>query len=111
MISLIRNSVKVEFENIGEGRCGDYDPDDPDDVNLLRFSVYYLCDEIAWVPVDDASYCTQLPANTSREILEQATRRIMDEVEDAVRSGDSVKKMCEELSWMSPDWFKEEEDD
>ena len=29
--------VRVCWEDIGEGICGDYDPDDPDDIPLLRF--------------------------------------------------------------------------
>jgi len=107
MLSLIRSKVRVEFENIGEGRCGDYDPEDPDDVNLLRFSVYEW-GVGGWSAVEDASYCTQLPADTSKEILELAAVRIMNKIGHVVRSGDSVKKMCEELSWMGPDWFVKE---
>jgi len=32
--------VRVELEWIGEGYEGDYDPEDPEDVPLLRFTVY-----------------------------------------------------------------------
>jgi len=31
-------TVRVE---LGEGKCGDYDPDDPNDIELLRFDVSY----------------------------------------------------------------------
>jgi hypothetical protein len=32
--------VKIELEWIGEGLDGDYNPGNPNDVPLLRFSVY-----------------------------------------------------------------------
>ena len=42
MIELIRGGRKVEWIDIGEGWSGDYDPDDPDDIALLRFDVLEL---------------------------------------------------------------------
>ena len=106
MMELVEDGVKVEFENIGAGCCGDYNPDDPDDVNLLRFYVSKL-ENGKWEGVEDASYCTLLPAQTRKVVLQKALRRIMEDVGDAVRSDSLAKRVCEELSWMTPDWFKE----
>ena len=36
---ITRGVVKIEWVNLGEGYDGDYDPENPDDVNLLRFDV------------------------------------------------------------------------
>lgn len=105
MMELIEDGVKAEFENIGEGCCGDYNPDDPDDVNLLRFYVSKL-ENGKWEGVEDASYCTQLPAQTSKIVLMMALRHIMEEVGDEVRSDSSIKKICERLSWLSPKSFR-----
>jgi len=71
-IELIRENVKVVLKNIGEGKCGDYCPDDEDDEPLLRFSVYgrrgMEADDFAlergyegeaWAPFCDGSCCTQ----------------------------------------------------
>ena len=32
-MELVKDNIKVVLENIGEGLCGDYNPDDPDDIN------------------------------------------------------------------------------
>ena len=99
--------VKVEFDNLDEGHNGDYNPDDPDDVNLLRFSgSRWNIDH--WVAIDDSSYCTQMPAQTSKFVLMMALLHIMKKVGDEVRAGRSVKKICEQLSWISPESFQED---
>ena len=74
MIELIRGGRKGEWIDIGEGWSGDYNPDDPTDTPLLRFDVLELTKveglfsdspELEWEVLDDASYCTQMPADTS----------------------------------------------
>jgi len=99
----IRDSVlRVDWYNADEGLCGDYDPDDPDDINLLRFDVYVMREPEAWDDsddgwraVEDSSYCTNMPANAPEEVLERALRVLFREYRDAI--GDypycSVKKL------------------
>ena len=36
-LSIQDELLQVDWTNLGEGLHGDYDPDDPEDVNLLRF--------------------------------------------------------------------------
>lgn len=90
-----RGPVLVQFENLDEGHCGDYDPDDPEDENLLRFTVYHNGEQ-----VNDASYCTNIRADADREAVKKAAERILREVYDPVMAGYSVKKLCEGLSWI-----------
>ena len=99
---LIRKDVKVEWTDLGEGLCGDYDPDDPKDVHLLRFDIYHK-EHGRWIPVDDASYCTQVPVATPTLEKKRLLGVIMDEVYDSVHDGNSIKKLCERLSWIAPD--------
>ncbi len=112
-IELVRENVKVVLENIGEGLCGDYDPDDEDDDPLLRFSVYgrrgMEADDFAlergyegeeWAPFSDGSYCTQISATLPEEKLRALLEELMDEVFDAANQGHSIKKLCERLSWI-----------
>ena len=99
-IELIRGNVKVELENIGEGWSGDYDPDDPDDEPLLRFTVSKKDADGEWQQVDDASYCTQIRADTPEPRLREILNYLMDEVGDSVESGSSIKRRCEWLSWI-----------
>jgi hypothetical protein len=99
----VRGDIKIEFEDLGEGWSGDYDPDDPDDVALLRFTVYRL-DFGEWQQVDDASYCTLFPADSSEELQKKALELLMDQVYFELQTSGSIKKTCEQLSWIEPSW-------
>lgn len=101
---LIRGNVRVEWVNLGEGYFGEYDPDDPEDENFLRFDVSVLEDD-EWVDPGDASYCTQFPATVSERLQSLALELIMDEVYDLLQDERPIKKKCENLSWISPSWI------
>ena len=114
MIELIRGGRKVEWIDIGEGWSGDYNPEDPTATPLLRFDVLELTKveglfsdspELEWEVLDDASYCTQMPADTSEADLRRAAEIIMD----ATYGKTNIKKICEELSWISPGWLEQPE--
>lgn len=104
----IDRNIKVEWTDIGEGLSGDYDPDNPEDISLLRFDVYVVRDG-QWSEVDDASYCTQMPAGTDVETLKRAAAYLAKKYADVLTDDPdtSVKKLGERLSWISPDWFQE----
>jgi hypothetical protein len=95
MFELTANGVTVELDDIGEGLSGDYDPEDKDDIPLLRFTV--LKDN---EPVEDASYCTQVPTNVTITEATKILGAIMNEVAEPLEQGYSIKKMCERLSWI-----------
>ena len=95
MFELTANGVTVELDDIGEGLSGDYDPEDKDDISLLRFTV--LKDD---EPVDDASYCTQIPTNVTITEATKILGAIMNEVAEPLMQGYSIKKMCERISWI-----------
>ena len=94
--SVSRDNITVTFENLNEGYSGDYNENDPDDKNLLRFTVYKDNKE-----VDDASYCTTIPVTASISDVYKAAEYILNEVYWPLRSGYSIKKLCETLSWIS----------
>ena len=96
---------------------GDYRPDDPHDINLLRFDVYVKADADTnaetvdgWAEVEDASYCTNMPATASEDVLEKALRCIFKRYRDVITGPDypSVKKLGEELSHISENDFSSE---
>ncbi len=104
------DTIKVVLRNIGEGWCGDYNENDPDDEELLRFDVYimtegYVSEDFdGWEEMEDSSYCTQIPACTPRDVLEEKIKIIFERYRDMVvdyRLGTSVKKLGEELSWLA----------
>ena len=73
-----KDGLRIEWDQLGEGLSGDYDPDDPDDVELLRFSVYLHTsrytpdafddapDDQGWWSRQDSSYCTYVPVSTGK---------------------------------------------
>lgn len=102
--SIIRNNVRIDWVNLGEGYDGDYDPENPDDVNLLRFDVSINNPKSrTWDEVPDGSYCTQVPAKTDHSTLRRILTSFMNEIYDDVVSVGKAKRACERLSWTSPD--------
>ncbi len=109
-LSIQDDVLRVDWYNAGEGWNGDYDPEDEEDDNLLRFDVYVKTDDPSWEhtggweEVEDASYCTQVPADTAPEVLKEKLMFIFkayrDIIEDYLK-GSSVKRLGEELSWIS----------
>lgn len=104
-MNYIKNGIKVEWVDLDEGLSGEYNPNDPEDIALLRFDVSELVDG-EWEIMDNGSYCTAMPVHTPKVVLEQGLHKIYDEVYDVLAGGGSIKKTCESLSWMSPDWFQ-----
>jgi hypothetical protein len=106
-VRLTRDDVTVEWESIGEGYSGDYDPEDPTDKPLLRFYVTHRnvspSGLVAWDDVEDASYCTTIPEETPEPVLMQLLQYLLDEFYEPVMAHQSVKKLGERLSWISPD--------
>lgn len=95
--TLVARDVKIELADLGEGRSGDYDELDPNDVPFLRFSVSRR-ENGRWDPVEDASYCTRLPVSLKAYEKHQILHELMNQLYHPVRRGDSVKKLCEKLS-------------
>jgi len=93
-------NIRVEFNNIGEGYHGDFNPNDPDDCLLLRFDISKRSDT-GWEPVEDASRCTQLPVGAAPEIIFKRALEAHDAVHDALMAGDGIRTICDKLSWMS----------
>ena len=102
--SVEHGEYRVIFEDIGEGYNGEYDSEDPP---LLRFLVERFVPDKKetlgglWEQIDDASYCTNLNAdNVTTEQAKKAAKLIMDLVMSTIKAGESVKKLCDKLSWI-----------
>ena len=109
-VSISDDTLKVEWVNLGEGLCGDYVPEDPDDINMLRFDVSYAdkdlstADETVWNVVEDASYCSNTPADTGTETLVRLLYTVFKEYRSRIEEYPevSLKKLGERLSCISP---------
>jgi hypothetical protein len=119
--TLIKGRVRVEWVELSEGWNGYYQEDDPYDEELLRFDVsWWLPDtddpenldplnENAfgdWSDPGDASYCTRFPASATPEQRQKGLESLMNAVYDPLTRGYSIKKLCEELSWIGLDWIE-----
>jgi len=106
--ALIKDDVKAEWVRLGEGWHGDYDLDDPEDEELLRFDVSILENGV-WEAVEDASYCTQVPATATDEEKLKLLKIILDNYYDELHNNHSasVKKLGEWLSWISLNGIKQ----
>lgn len=99
--ALVRDNVKVEWMAIGEGLHGDYDPEDPQDIELLRFSVSVLRDGF-WEEKENASYCTQFPVSASAEEQVAGLQLLLGQFHYVLSPNIdiSVKKLAEKMSWL-----------
>ena len=104
-MELIKNNVKVEWVGLGEGLNGDYDPNDPEDIELLRFDVSVLVDG-EWTDPGDASYCTMFPVSSTIEEQGEALALLLGEVYEWASQGHSVKRLCQRLSWIDLSWVQ-----
>ena len=110
--------VKVEWTDLGEGTCGEYRPDDPNDVALLRYDAWvrvtgtqmdeirglennYEDDEWGYKP--DGSYCTLTPVDTHGPVLLALAEIIADRLADNLDNG-GWKRTAEEMSYAEPNW-------
>jgi len=100
--------VRAVLSWIGEGKDGDYHPEDPDDVPYLRFDLYVRESKKGeWDAPEDTSYCTALPAFVSERVGREALARILSETAEPLAAGLRVKRVCESLSWMDESFFPE----
>ena len=112
MNHLIKDNVMIEWEAVGESLYGgEYDPKDPNDIEVLRFYVSKRNNEYGeWEEVESASYCTRVPVSATPEELEAGLRILMNRFHDPVTAGESVKKLGEEMSWISLDDIRKHND-
>jgi hypothetical protein len=98
--------LKIEFVDINEGYKGEYDPDDPDDVKLLRFDVSIRKKKGgAWQVSDSCSYCTQIPVDTPATTRRSLLLLFYKELFFAMEHGRQLRRVCEILSWATPKWI------
>jgi len=95
-----RGNITLYFDwDDKEGLDGDYDEDDPNDVPLLRMSVYMDNGKY----VERSSYCTMLDARMDTAILFGVMGRMMDMLHRAVddeKRVDDIPWICQRFSWL-----------
>lgn len=98
--TVIEGRFMANWVYLGEGWDGEYDPNDPDDMALLRFDTYEWGDG-DWEPIDGGTYCTGMPVGTDRDTLVWVLERIVADLHACL---DSPRRMLEGWSWVNPSW-------
>lgn len=101
-------SYEVQWDFIGEGYSGDFDPEDPDDRELWRLDLYNISrDEF----VEGASWCTQLPLNvTDDAILHRVGIWIAERSSEVLRDPDDhIGRLWDALSHIDESWLESKE--
>jgi hypothetical protein len=93
----IHGQVKVDIGWIGEGSSGDYNPEDPNDEPLLRFTVTDLTKRAR--DSQDNSLCTSINAVLPKPMLIDVCRHIAE----CIVSEEHWKRMLESKSWLNSD--------
>jgi hypothetical protein len=101
-IEFTHGKWKLSWEHIGEGFRGDYDEDDRDDIPLLRADLTFDGKEL-----QDSSYCTLFPSDSSKEILQAASQKLFNELPAEVTDWDQNgghwnDKIMQEWTWTRP---------
>lgn len=117
---LIKDRIKIEWEDIGEGLNGEYNPEDNSDIPLLRF---YISVNVAptgyedrWEDIEGGSYCTLFPTTADDLLKQKALRFIFDHIvdyihfthypHDPVEYTAGFKQVLERMSYITPEWVK-----
>lgn len=91
----IEGNLVVQISYIGEGMNGDYNPNDPSDVPLLRIDAIDLV-EGSGRGDQDCSFCTLIPTSVPSNVLKSVCKHVAGTLKDLPSWG---RKM-EGFSWM-----------
>jgi hypothetical protein len=76
-IEVHNKNFSITLEYIGEGTDGDYDPEDENDIPLLRYDV---CEKVngEWEPLRNGSACCRLSPSEKRADLKKAAKQMLE---------------------------------
>jgi len=102
---LRKGDVVIEWVELGEGLSGEYNEDDPDDEELLRFDAYI--DDHEWE--DDYptySYCTYFPVSATSEQRTKGLEYLMEHLYEFMSKREYCRNIAERLSWIELEWIE-----
>ena len=111
--------MRLDLEFEGEGFSEDYNPDNPNDVPLLRVRLYVRGKQMAghyegdrdanynpdypeqWIDVPKGTYCTGISARVTRELAQRMANEMVLAVHSEFARGRApLGKIAELLSWV-----------
>jgi hypothetical protein len=93
-----KGNIRVTLDYIGEGRSGDYDPEDSDDISLMRVYVERQDSDGDGEEIQqDASTCLMLPATTPKDTLQRIANDFLQQV---LNDPENVEEMVGGWTWI-----------
>lgn len=97
-ITVTGKSIKIEVSYDREGLNGDFVPENPDDIPLLRFHVF-LKEDSQFEDEPIHSVCTQVSAETPARRVKHIAKRWTEILENSAKlNRKSVERMADSLS-------------
>jgi len=106
----VGRKFRVDWLDVGDGRFGDYDPNNPEDVALLSFSLSEKKGE-DWKPL--INLLTGLPVATPEAIRKKGTEMILARIGQVAKKHAGTEKILEAaqaMSFIELSWFEEDSD-
>jgi hypothetical protein len=104
-VTVRKGRLSVTWEYIGEGKSGDFNPDDPDDYPHLR--VYAMLDG---EDIEKGSYCTLASVDTPKDRLIGSALALLYLADrfNSAKPGDKVfdTKLMEMWTWVEYDYLE-----
>ena len=96
---ITEGNFACSLESIGE-----YNGEDPEDKELLRFTIFKKKEGGGFEEAENGSYCTMLTLPQNRRNIELAAKLILSQLMETLKKGESIKRRCEELSYADWKW-------
>lgn len=81
IMNIVKGDLKVQWNWIGEGLNGDYNPGDPKDRPVLRFYCFRKLDN-SWEEIELTSFSTRVQRNSAVEQIKHFTEPIFTVLEE-----------------------------
>ncbi len=101
------DNMKAEFEYIGEGYSGDYEPLELGDRPLLRLYLFKKDEDGEWQEVEDGSVCTLVVAGTPTNKLKEILRMVCMDFLSSTEQEVSVRRCVAKYSFLDLNNYKE----
>lgn len=104
VVSTTHEDIIVSLVNRGDGYGERYDPQDPEDVNFLRFTVARLHNGRVY-QFPDYDRATLIPAGTGHDVLRSLVEVLAAKILPyANGSRRQLEDACDEFAWVDPTW-------
>lgn len=97
-VEFLERPFRLRWVRLGEGLWGEYNPEDPDDVELLRFELMKPDGQQGWEYVKNGGYCTQFKVASPRVVQRAGLWVLAEKLGEDLIDDRQVRRTFEEAS-------------